>query len=331
MATKANNSRRSTPARTSRRKEWKEKETRSSAELISISLASHVAEIAAECSASAIFVYTDAVGGVPFELPRSVNAKVFYVTRTEEEADQQGELGHNIIQVPNVKLSRMGQVKIAVLLALSRGHLSQGDIIICLSGVANSGTLDTIVVMEAGREFEMFIAPKEGEEMAPHVLPEVLERVIDIAAELGSEGREGKPVGALFVVGDTDRVQDLSRQMVLNPFKHYPEEERSVLSPALEETIKEYASLDGAFIIRGDGVLESAGTYLQAGVNPDFELPHGLGARHAAAAAITAVSNAVAITVSESTGTVTIFRKGHIITEIEKLRSSRALGARSPF
>ena len=50
-----------------------------------------------------------------------------------------------------------------------------------------------------------------------------------------------------------------------------------------------------------------------------YSLPQGLGARHHAAAGITAVTEAIAITVSESTGTVTIFRHGLIVTEIEKL------------
>jgi len=46
----------------------------------------------------------------------------------------------------------------------------------------------------------------------------------------------------------------------------------------------------------------------------------GLGARHQAAAAITAVTNSVAVRVSQSTGTVTIFRRGAIVTEIEEPR-----------
>ncbi|MCA9244705.1 MAG: diadenylate cyclase, partial [Phycisphaerales bacterium] len=48
--------------------------------------------------------------------------------------------------------------------------------------------------------------------------------------------------------------------------------------------------------------------------------PRGLGARHQAAAAITSVTEAIAITISHSTGSVTVFRNGRIVTEIEKPR-----------
>ena len=155
-----------------------------------------------------------------------------------------------------------------------------------------------------------------------HILPEVIERVVDIASELGSEGREGRPVGAMFVVGDTDHVLPLTRQLVLNPFKGYPPDERNILDYSLEETVKELATLDGAFILRGDGVMETCGAYIRTTGQPEYELPRGLGARHHAAAAITAVTDCIAVTVSESTGSITIFRGGRIITEIQKPRST---------
>jgi DNA integrity scanning protein DisA with diadenylate cyclase activity len=126
----------------------------------------------------------------------------------------------------------------------------------------------------------------------------------------------------MFIVGDTDRVIPLTRQLVLNPFKGYPANERSVLDYSLEETVKELATLDGAFILRGDGVMETCGAYIRTASQEEFELPRGLGARHHAAAAITAVTDAIAVTVSESTGSVTIFRGGRIVTEIEKPRST---------
>ena len=129
-------------------------------------------------------------------------------------------------------------------------------------------------------------------------------------------------MGTMFVVGDTDRVLPLTRQLVLNPFKGYPPSERNILDYSLEETIKELATLDGAFIIRGDGVVETCGAYIRTASQEEFELPRGLGTRHHAAAAITAITDSIAVTVSESTGSVTIFRAGRIVTEIQKPRSS---------
>jgi DNA integrity scanning protein DisA with diadenylate cyclase activity len=173
-----------------------------------------------------------------------------------------------------------------------------------------------------GREYGILATGEENSDAAARILPEVIERVVDIASELGSEGREGRAVGALFVIGDTEHVLPLTRQLVLNPFKGYPPDERNLLDYSLEETVKELATLDGAFIVRGDGVMETCGTYLRTASQEEFELPRGLGARHHAAAAITAVTDSIAVAVSESTGSITIFRRGRIITEIQKPRST---------
>ncbi len=231
---------------------------------------------------------------------------------------QEGELPENvkIIRVPNIKLTRLGQMKVAVLVGVSEGIFHHDDVILCLSGLADSGFLDSLFILDIGEEFEFF-AVTQLEHLHEVVRPEVFLRVLEIAIDLATEGREGKPVGTIFIVGDTDRVLQYCEQLILNPFKGYPESERNILDPRLEETIKEFASLDGAFIIRGDGVVETAGAFIRAGAVTE-DIPAGLGTRHRSAAAITALTQAVAITVSESTGTVMVFYNGKIIMEIEK-------------
>ena len=100
----------------------------------------------------------------------------------------------------------------------------------------------------------------------------------------------------------------------MNPFKGYPENERNILDPSLDETIKEYALMDGAFIIRRDGVVESAGTFLGAPASP-AQAP-GLGARHAAAAGVTAATDALAVAISESSAEIRIFKGGQLVLTI---------------
>jgi DNA integrity scanning protein DisA with diadenylate cyclase activity len=293
-----------------------------SARLITDSLLRHVASIVKSCRATALFVYVDALEDQAIDVDPGLGAKIFCVTKGRREHEPQAGRCRQSLRVPNVPLTRIGQVKIAVFLALSRGWVKHGDRIVFLSGLAATKTLDTIIVTEVGREYEIFTAGTDLAEAASAVLPEVIERVVDIASELGSEGREGRAVGAMFIIGDTDCVIPLTRQLVLNPFRGYPASERSILDYSLEETVKELATLDGAFILRGDGVMETCGAYIRTASQEEFELPRGLGARHHAAAAITAVTGAIAVTVSESTGSVTIFRGGRIVTEIEKPRST---------
>jgi DNA integrity scanning protein DisA with diadenylate cyclase activity len=194
--------------------------------------------------------------------------------------------------------------------------------VVFVSGLAAAKTLDTVIVTEVGREYEIFASGADLTANLPKILPQVIERVVDIASELGSEGREGRAVGAMFIIGDTDRVLPLTKQLVLNPFRGYPPAERNILDYSLEETVKELATLDGAFIVRDDGVMETCGTYVRTASQEEYELPRGLGARHHAAAAITAITDSIAVTVSESTGSVTIFRRGRIVTEIQKPRST---------
>ncbi len=297
-------------------------DTRNSATVITSSLLKHVPDIVESCGATALFVYVDAMEEDVVDSHLDVKAQVFCVTKAavQEKETRFGAL--QCLRIPNVPLTRMGQVKIAVFLALSRGLIKQGDRVVFLSGLEAAKTLDTIIVTEVGREYEIFTSGGDLMTASSKILPEVVERVVDIASELGSEGREGRAVGAMFVIGDTDRVLPLTRQLLLNPFRGYPPQERNLLDYSLEETVKELATLDGAFIVQGDGVMETCGTYIRTTSQPDYELPQGLGARHHAAAAITAATDAIAVTVSESTGSITIFRGGRIITEIQKPRST---------
>ena len=147
--------------------------------------------------------------------------------------------------------------------------------------------------------------------------PEVLERVIAVATELSVEGREGKPVGCLFVVGDASNVSKHSKPLVLNPFYGYKAEDRNILNPFMDETIKEFSSIDGAFIISGDGVVESAGSLIQA-VDTQSNLPSGLGSRHAAASAISVTAKCISVVVSSSTGQVMLFRSGVMLPLTDK-------------
>jgi len=288
---------------------------------ITKALLKHVMGIAEISNASAIFVYADALEDKTLQLPQDIKSKVYYVTRTVSEDQDQLNRGTNFIRVPNVPLSRMGQVKVAIFMALSKGFIKTGDTVVFLSGLASTGSLDTLIVTQVGREYEIVSSSQNNVSLPRGIQPEVVERTIDIAVQLGAEGREGKPIGALFVIGDTERVCSMTRQLVFNPFKGYPKETRNILDNGLTETIKEFASIDGAFIIHGDGTIESCGTYLKTTSQEEFELPRGLGTRHHSAASITLLADCIAITVSESTGTVTVFRGGQIITEIERQRS----------
>lgn len=144
---------------------------------------------------------------------------------------------------------------------------------------------------------------------------EVFDAVFHICTEITIEGREGKPVGTTFLIGDTKNVLEKSRQIILNPFEGHKPELRMVTNPGLNENIKALAQLDGAFVITGDGFIESVGRYITVD-SSNVSLPPGMGTRHNSVAAITAVTNAVGIVVSQSGGGITVFREGRILKKI---------------
>jgi DNA integrity scanning protein DisA with diadenylate cyclase activity len=205
----------------------------------------------------------------------------------------------------------------AIIQALSKGLVQKGDKWVCLSGIPQTKALDNLLILEFGKEFEI-ISSSDLPVISEIVRPEVFETVLNLALDLSIEGKEGrKPVGTIFVLGKHEDVLKFSHPMVINPFQGYPEEERNILDYRLKETVKEFSTIDGAFIFREDGVILAAGRHLDAS-GENIEIPLGLGSRHRAAAGITSLTDALAIVVSEETGGVRIFHHGKIFMEIEK-------------
>ena len=143
---------------------------------------------------------------------------------------------------------------------------------------------------------------------------EILESLIELAVEIAREGREGRRIGTLFMLGDEQAVLDKSRSLILDPLNGHPESLRHVSNPNLRGTVKELAQLDGAFVVSREGIILSACRYLDA-LASQVEMPLGLGSRHIAAANMSAATNAVGIVVSESS-VVRLFCHGRLVGEI---------------
>jgi diadenylate cyclase len=142
----------------------------------------------------------------------------------------------------------------------------------------------------------------------------VLEHTVALAVEIAREGREGRKIGTLFVVGDSEEVLRRSRPMILDPLHGHPEESKRIDDPDVRETLKELAQLDGAFVVSEEGVVVSAARYIDA-VSESLSVPLGLGSRHMAAASVSKQTGAVAVAVSESS-MVRMFDDGELVSEI---------------
>ncbi len=143
---------------------------------------------------------------------------------------------------------------------------------------------------------------------------EALQETIGLAVEIAREGREGRKIGTLFVVGDTDEVLARSRPLILDPLAGHAPELLDVRRPDFRETVKELAQLDGAFVVDSDGTFVSAGRFVEVDVHATDFIP-GLGTRHAAAASITRMTRAFAVVVSQSS-IVRVFAGGELRAEV---------------
>src|SRR3712207_6573406 len=143
---------------------------------------------------------------------------------------------------------------------------------------------------------EMFedICSRRGE-----VDSRVLEQTVALAVEIAREGREGRKIGTLFVVGDSEEVLKHSKPLILDPLYGHPDESKRIDDPGVRETLKELAQLDGAFVVSDEGVVVSAARYIEA-VSESLSVTLGLGSRHVAAASVSKQTGAVAVAGSES-------------------------------
>jgi DNA integrity scanning protein DisA with diadenylate cyclase activity len=133
--------------------------------------------------------------------------------------------------------------------------------------------------------------------------------VLAVALELGQMRK--RPAGAMYVIGDTQSVLARSTQLFMNPFGGQARECRDISDSKVRDTLREYARLDGAVVIDEDGLVQAAGVHVNADTRNVALLVEG--ARHATAAAISHETKAIAVTVSEKSGTVTVFKAGKVI------------------
>jgi len=284
-------------------------------------------QIAEKAGAKSVIIYIDPLDDLKFDERVSKKFDILLVSKKKkwdfekEEKTSLGVRAKALIVVPKINLTRMALVKLAVMLGMSLEHVEAGSITVCVVGHSETGVLDCIQVIDTSKEAEI-LTGRNLAKLTENVNSEVFQAVLNLTIELADKGREGKPIGTIFVIGDEDHVMQFSRQMIINPFKGYDEEERNILNPSLKETIREFAAMDGAFIVSGDGIVLTSGRYLSA-ASDDTNLPRGLGSRHIAAAGITALTKAVAFVISESSGDVKIFKDGKIIMDVEKAPNKR--------
>lgn len=235
-------------------------------------------------------------------------------------------MGIPAISLPIFEMARPERFKIALVGGMAKGLFKFGEVVLGMLGRKPATYPDSILMVTIGADAENSIDTNFGVAGTTRIPSAIFETIIDLAISIAVDGWEGRPLGTLLVVGDTPAVMEKSKQLTLNPFQGYSESEKNIMNPDVRNAIKNFAVLDGAFVIREDGVVLAAGRYLKFDENKDFKVPLGLGARHVAAAGISQDTDAIAIVVSETTGEVRVFQDGNCILQMHPhQRHSRGL------
>jgi diadenylate cyclase len=236
--------------------------------------------------------------------------RVIWVARTRKQMPISDPSKDIVLAMPDAMLNRLSQLNLALFLAALNRHLGPDEKVLGLSGVTGSQRLDTLVIAKPARDYPWLQHHQSEVAVTRH-----LARLLEIALRFARESREGSAIGTTFVLGTRSALSPHLRQLILNPLKGHSQAARSIHNPDFLETLRELAAVDGAFVVNSRGIVDSAGTYLNAPIGGE-RLSPGLGARHAAALAITTVSDATAVVISASSGTVSVYDSGVTVLEL---------------
>jgi diadenylate cyclase len=245
---------------------------------------------------------------------------VIWVVRDQESIGKVQNKGDHIVEIPHNPVGPLEQVSLALIIAVMKDYVDANESVLCLLSVAGTRRLDNLLIINPKRDFAWFNTHSQ-EDTKPIPISQEFVRLVVVALKFAAEGREGKPIGTIFLLGDIEELESIARPLILNPCKGHPKKSRSIYDNEFLETMREFSALDGAFLIDNKGVVEAAAVYLDAPVTKEVNIPKGLGSRHLAAAAATLQTNSLAIVISESSGTVTVFSKGSKVLSLSKPES----------
>ncbi|HUT09317.1 MAG TPA: diadenylate cyclase [Thermoguttaceae bacterium] len=275
-------------------------------------LALHLTESA---GADAILLLLEGVADWQRLKKMSGDEKIVVAVDTAEQVECAREAGLEAVRIDMPDSPVYERLTQSVLEAVADDILAPGSCVVSLYSGFEADAIDSVSLINLGEHLNR-LTSRDLRQLETRVPLDTLKIVVDLAVEIGRDGREGKPVGTLFVVGDSRKVLTCSRPAGFDPVKGYSRKERNLGDARVREGVKEFAQMDGAVIVSADGTVESACRYLDCSA-ADVTLSKGLGARHWAAAAVSRATNAVAVAVSQTNGTVRIFQNGEVVLRIE--------------
>ncbi len=294
-------------------------------ELFSAFLASALSLVSASGADSLILIFDKAMDWE--ELGGQCSGVTTILASVDKELlDSASDAGFSCVEIEIPESTVHEQLTQAVLDSVAQEYIKPGSTVVAIYNGFDRENIDTISVFKLNERLGRLTA-RDLKRLETKVPLETLKVVVDLAVEVGREGREGKSVGTMFVVGDHRKVLEQSQSAVWDAVKGYARKDRSLFDHRVRESVKEIALMDGAFVIASDGTVESTCRIIDT-APVELSMSHGLGTRHYSGAAISKNTKAISVVVSESNGTVRIFQNGQIVLRIEPLR--RAMTWKDP-
>ena len=253
------------------------------------------------------------------QLKKKTSAFTLVIATNDEaihESAVEAEIQAIRLEMPEATVQN--QLTQAVLAGVAAEMIKPGSTVVSIYSGFDTEQIDTVSVLKLTERLGRLTA-RDLRKLETKVPLDTLKRVVDLAVEVGRDGREGKSIGTMFVVGDHRKVLEESRPGCFDMVKGYPRKERNLFDAKVREGIKELAQLDGMFIVSADGTIEGCARIIDT--SPvEITMTKGLGSRHFAGAAISKNTKAIAVVVSQSNGTVRIFQNGEVVLRIEPLQ-----------
>ncbi len=279
-------------------------------------LAQMIAQTAQAIQADVVLWATES-GVMPPHLHHlSEQLRVIAATTDEQAYDALTQTGLEVIRLPLRAANKYSQIRYILSVAFRSAKVSSGDLVICaIGGSLYPGEGNLVVLTDVESSVEN-LGLADLIKLTDGIRPKALESAVTVACKIGRAARRGKRIGASFILGDSGKVLEGSKQLIPNPFHGHEDGLRRLTNPDIHTALVELSKLDGAFVVRGDGFIQTAGVFLTS-AQTQIELPAGLGARHVAAAAVTERSAATAIVVSATDGNVRIFSGGKMVLQLD--------------
>ncbi len=243
------------------------------------------------------------------DVPYHMNVKVTIFKQVRKGVFKKVEYDTKIRKLESGSVT---PVKEILMEGINKNYIEKGDRVVCVQDESlGTGYKGLLFIFDVDQIFFDI----STHNLAENISTEVVESVINMAIEIAKEGREGKKIGTAFIIGDKSEIGKYIRQLIINPFAGYADNAKKITDPLMRETIKNFAQLDGVFVLDRSGAILTAGAYIDIEAK-NVDLPPGFGTRHRNCAAITKESDSIAVVISESGGIIRVFKQGKIVMKL---------------